>query len=93
MYIKPSNPILRSDQGGKALKVNKKTDSGTESFKDLLEEIDIIELSSELDPDGKKKKDPQRKQEDRSEQAPAVVPKEVPEHQLVRKVVGVNKFV
>lgn len=89
MYIKPSNPVLTADRTGKALRVNKKTDSGAESFKDLLEEIDIVELSSELDPDGKRKKDLQKKQEEHS--TPELA--EVTEIKQETPLKGINRFV
>lgn len=66
MYIKPSVPILRADSNAKAMKFNKKTDSGSEVFKDILEEIDIVELSTGLDPDEKRKQQPQSENNDKN---------------------------
>lgn len=55
MYIKPSAPILVGQQNTKSLRANKKTGSDSESFRDLLEEIDVVELSPEVNPDEKRK--------------------------------------
>lgn len=88
MYIKPSSPAPLSDSGAKPLRANKKTESSTESFKDLLEEIDIVELSSELDPDEKRKNDLQKRQEEGHAQ-PAEVIEIIPES----RIKGINRFV
>ncbi len=67
MYIKSSTSVPQIDRNPKSGKVHKKTDSGSNSFKDLLEEIDIIELSTELDPDEKRKSDLRKKEQEKSE--------------------------
>ena len=70
MYIKPSTPILRSDSGLSPKKFIKKTDSGSEVFKDILEDVDIVELSPELDPDEKRKAGDQASDEKAKEPRP-----------------------
>jgi hypothetical protein len=70
MYIKPSTPILRSDSGLSPKKFIKKTDSGSEVFKDILEDIDIVELSPELDPDEKRQGGDRASEEESKEHPP-----------------------
>ena len=89
MYIKPTTPTPLSDSSAKPLRVNRKSDSSSESFKDLLEEIDIVELSSELDPDEKRKQEMRKKEEEEVRSGTAEVSEIMPENPLK----GINRFV
>jgi len=89
MYIKPSNPVPTADRTGNSLRAGRKTGSGAESFKDLLEEIDVVELSAELDPDEKRKKDLQKQREEgQAKETPEAA--EIKQENSLR---GINRFV